>query len=75
MEKNAVIKMNLDTLLSILEARAFIRIFVKDVACIFSGNLYNVYNNDEIMKYRDYRVTGLSSTVNITSIQIEEAEY
>lgn len=75
MEKNAVIKMNLDTLLSILEARAFISIYEGEEV-IFSGNVYELLTNNPFKAYYvNYRVIGIVSALSITNIMVEEEKF
>ena len=71
-EKNAIIRINLNTLLEILEARAFVKIYVGENE-IFSGNVYEKLNDAEFNdKYGWYRVVGLASTISFTTILIED---
>ena len=74
-EKNAIIRMNLDSLLSILEARANITIYEGEEV-IFSGNVYELLTTNPFKAYYvNYRVIGIASALNVTNILVEEEKF
>lgn len=80
--KNSIINTRFKDLLEVMDARANITIFIAlpddKEYFLTSTKVYNLITDnlghtDYIGVYGDYKVIGLSITLNITSILIEEA--
>lgn len=76
--KNATILSTLEDLLNVMDARANIDIFESkennEQDLLRSTKLYNILPDDLFMTvYGDYKVVGLSITLGVASILIEEA--
>lgn len=71
--KNAVIRMRLADFLNVLDARAYITIFVKETEPAFSGLVYEALTNKAFMdEYGDWDVSGLSATMSLLTMLIRE---
>ena len=75
MEKNAVIKIRLNSLLGILEAKECVAVYAEEKqAAIKLGKVYELLvDKDFMQQYGDRFVTGLISFPITTNILIEKA--
>ena len=78
MENNAIINTRLEQLLNVMDARAYVNIFNKELSkderLIRSEKLYRLIADDEFLsQFGSFKVVGLSVTLGVISILIEEA--
>ena len=77
MKNNTIINTRLEDLLNVMDARAYVDIFEQVgeyQELLRSNKIYNLISNQEFIgKYGAYKVIGLSVTLAVTSILIEEA--
>lgn len=78
MNNNAIINTRFEVFLSVLDARANVDIFIAKPdgkqELLRANKLYNLLSDSELIgKYGSYKVIGLSVTLGVTSILIEEA--
>ena len=77
MENNAIVNTRLEELLGVMDPRANVTVFEKaedgKEVIIASSKLYDILSGWFVNIYGSYKVIGLSVTLGVTSILIEEA--
>lgn len=79
MKDKTFILSTLEGLLTVLEMRKIVNIFVsrgESYDTVFTDSVYRFFANDELYaKYKDYKVIGLTVTLGVVGILIDEKKF